>query len=104
MSVVLVTSLGYRVGDVARSQLYTGIEYMRYEHVDLIVEGNVPKWENLRAQICIEYEKGKKDVRNDRQECYLRPLSDPDEHHMCPITLLLIHALRHGLVRGFTLQ
>lgn len=35
---------------------------------------------------------------------YLRPLDDVQYVHMCPIALLLTHALRNGLVHGTTLE
>ncbi|KAK9372787.1 uncharacterized protein V1513DRAFT_466306 [Lipomyces chichibuensis] len=103
MSVVLVTSLGCRAGDAARSQYYEGMEFLQYRHVELLLEGE-PKFENLRAQIKIEFAKGSKNVRNKELEFYLRPLGDPRYRHMCTVSLLMIHALRHGLVVGSTIQ
>ncbi|KAK9239336.1 hypothetical protein V1525DRAFT_417743 [Lipomyces kononenkoae] len=104
LSIVLITSLGCRVGDAARSHLYTGTEYIQYKHVELMVDGEEPKLENLRARITLEFRKGSKDVRNDNIELYLHSLNDPNFYHMCPIALLLIHALRHGLVLGSTIE
>ncbi|KAK9357745.1 hypothetical protein V1504DRAFT_500567 [Lipomyces starkeyi] len=103
MSVVLVTSLGCRAGDAARSQCYEGMEFLQYRQVELLLEGE-PKFENLRAQIKIEFAKGSKNVRNEELEFYLRPLGDPRYRHMCTVSLLMIHALRHGLVVGSTIQ
>ncbi|KAI9793441.1 MAG: hypothetical protein M1816_000335 [Peltula sp. TS41687] len=101
LSVVLVASLGCRVGDAARSALWTGDQYMLYEHIDLLLDDrNEPRLENLRARISIEYQKGFKDTRNERLECFVSPIDDPCHPYMCLITLLLIHSLRHGLVRG----
>ncbi|KAK9245323.1 hypothetical protein V1506DRAFT_521936 [Lipomyces tetrasporus] len=99
MSVVLVTSLGCRAGDAARSQFYEGTEFMQYRHVELQLEGE-PKLENLRARFTIEFSKGSKDKKNDDFDLYLRPLDDSRYPHMCIVSLLLIHALRHGLVVG----
>ncbi|KAK9314252.1 hypothetical protein V1522DRAFT_436978 [Lipomyces starkeyi] len=62
------------------------------------------KFENLRARITVEFRKGSKDKRNDNLEFYLRSLNDPNFYHMCPIALLLILALRHGLVLGTTIE
>ncbi|KAK9246717.1 hypothetical protein V1506DRAFT_505362 [Lipomyces tetrasporus] len=104
LSIVLITSLGCRVGDVARSRLYTATEYMQYKHVELMVDGQEAKFENLRARITVEFKKGSKDIRNDNLEFYLHSLNDPNFYHMCPIALLLIHALRHGLVLGSTIE
>ncbi|KAK9358485.1 hypothetical protein V1504DRAFT_442101 [Lipomyces starkeyi] len=73
------------------------------QHVELLLEGE-PKFENLRAQIKIEFAKGSKNVRNEELEFYLRRLGDPRYRHMCTVSLLMIHALRHGLVVGSTIQ
>lgn len=105
LSILIITSLGCRNGDVTRSRGYKGAEHMQYRHFELMIEGDgEPKLENLRARINVEFSKGKKDVGNDDVDYYLRPLSDSSQHHMCPITMLLIHALRHGLVRGSSIQ
>lgn len=103
LSIVLVSSLGCRPGDVARSPYYKGAEYLKYRNVNLRLEGK-PQWKNLRAQITLEFCKGKKDKQNANHEVYLRALEDPHHQHACPITLLIIHALRHGLVRGSTVE
>jgi hypothetical protein len=103
LSIVLVTSLACRGGDIARSRGYTGTQYLQYGHIQLVLEGS-PKISNLCTRVSLEYLKGFKDVQNHRQFCYLRPLEDPQLTHMCPISLLLIHALRHDLVVGTSLQ
>lgn len=43
---VLIASLGARSGDVARSDMYTGSEYMRWHHIELSSEG-CPGFRNL---------------------------------------------------------
>ncbi|KAK3718658.1 hypothetical protein LTR37_004875 [Vermiconidia calcicola] len=109
LSIVLVSALGCRSGDVVRSQHYKGTEYMQYRHVELWLadlDGDqLPTLANVRASFTIEYEKGHKDRMNEEHVKYLQPLLDPDCHHVCPIALLLTHTLRHGLVEGgVTLQ
>lgn len=104
MSVVLVTSLGCRAGDASRSRYYSGPEYLQYKDFELRMEGEEPRFENLRARVILRHTKGYKDKRNEDVDLYLRPLNNPKYHHMCPITLLLIHALRHGLVLGSTIE
>lgn len=111
LSVVLVSSLGCRGGDVARSTKYTGAEYLHYKHVVLYLQqagaaaaggAEYPQFQDLRAVITLDYCKGHKDEHNVSQVKYLRPL-DMQSIHVCPIALLLIHALRHGLVHGTTI-
>lgn len=104
LSLVLVSALGARPGDVAQSRLYKGTEYMQYRHVELYIEGDEPVFCNMRARITIEFEKGHKTAMNEETTRYFRPLNDPSNTHMCPIALLLIHCLRHSLVSGTSLQ
>jgi hypothetical protein len=104
LSIVLVSSLGMRVGDVTRSSSYHGLEYLKYKDVKLRIEGDgEAKLENIRACITLCYTKGKKDILNADEPFYLSPLED-SERHMCIVSLILIHALRHGMVRGSTIQ
>jgi hypothetical protein len=104
MSIVVLTSIGARGGDVARSKLYEGIEHMKFLHAELIHEGDEPKFENITVKIIVEFAKNRKSTKNDALEYYLRPLSNPAFYHMCPVALLIIHALRHGLVHGSTIE
>jgi hypothetical protein len=105
LSVVLVSSLGCRGGDVMRSREYHGTEYLQYQHIELTLDaGMEPAFENLRAIITLDYTKGSKLTRNKSVVKYLRPLDDVQFIHVCPIALLLIHALRHGLVYGTTIE
>jgi hypothetical protein len=32
--------------------------------------------------------------------CHFRTIQDPALYHMCPISLVFIHALRHGMLDG----
>lgn len=106
VSVVLVASLESRAGDVVRSRRWYGDEYLRWKHIELVLEHNDSKLSfiNLRAKVTLEYTKGSKDTRNESVARYLRPLEDDKYRHACPITWLLIHALSHGLVGGTTIE
>lgn len=104
LSLVLVSSLAARAGDVAHSRDFTGDEYMKYRDIELYLEGDDAKFVNLRARVTMRYTKGFKDSMAGNMTCYLQPLGTSHTCHVCPISLLLVHALRHGLVRGSTLQ
>lgn len=105
LSIVLITSIGMRNGDVTQSTDYTGVEYMQYRHFELRIVGDgEPRFENLRALITVEFAKDAKTVRNEYFEFPSRPLDDPKHQHMCPTALILIHALRHGLLAALSLQ
>ncbi|KAI9783428.1 MAG: hypothetical protein M1816_001402 [Peltula sp. TS41687] len=85
MTVVLVTSLGSRPRCSAQLR-------------------QSPGFDNLHAAITLEFTEGAKDQKNVDQIMYLRPINDSKSFHMCPIALLLVHALRHGLVQGKNIQ
>lgn len=60
LPLVLMSSTVSRVGDIGRSSYYTGSEYLRWEHIELVLEGDEPRIKNMVAKITIEYEKGSK--------------------------------------------
>ncbi|CAK1367757.1 unnamed protein product [Cercospora beticola] len=110
LSVVLPAATVSRSGDVARTSAYTGEEYLKWEDVRLYVEevhnelhvGGDRRISllSVRAEIDKHFAKGFKDKENTTFTWYGRTL--PVDSHMCPISLLLVHALRHGLVQGGT--
>ncbi|KAK5703447.1 hypothetical protein LTR17_022089 [Elasticomyces elasticus] len=110
LGVTLVAALGCRAGDVARSGYYKGLEYLRYEHIELTLVDLDPSVEstptiaNVQAIFTLLYTKGKKNQPGEAVRKYLSPLLDEDSLHVCPIHLLLIHALRNGLVVGTNLK
>ncbi|KAI6796652.1 hypothetical protein KC361_g4349 [Hortaea werneckii] len=104
LSVVLISSLGARAGDVARSLHASAEQTLQFRHITLSIQGEEPRFENLVATIELEFTKGFKDTRNHSRMCYLRPLNEASSNHVCPIALLLVHCLRHGLVEGTTIQ
>lgn len=107
LSIVLISSLGARSGDIGRSEGYTDKEFMAYKDIQLyfpVDAGPESKFSDLRAIFTIRYAKGKKQSLQDDVVKYLRPLDDVQYVHMCPIALLLTHALRNGLVHGTTLE
>ncbi|KAF8854058.1 hypothetical protein BDZ45DRAFT_806147 [Acephala macrosclerotiorum] len=104
LSIVLITAVGMRVGDVTRSSGYDGIQYVKYKDINLRVTGEA-KLANVKARITLSYMKGMKDTLNMDGVFYFRPMEEnTNEDHMCVISVLLIHALRHGLVHGSTLS
>lgn len=60
LPILLMHSTVSRVGEVGRTGGYTGDQYMRWEHIELVLEGNEPKIENMVAKITIAYQKGEK--------------------------------------------
>ncbi|KAJ5910250.1 hypothetical protein N7504_004893 [Penicillium tannophilum] len=102
-SVTLVAGLGVRSGDVARSAHYADTYCLHWEDVRLYIEGQIADIKHLRAEVTLKTTKGLKDSLNKDIIFYLRPLDDAD-CHACPVTWMLVHALRHGLVLGTTLS
>lgn len=82
LSVVLVTSLGCRSGDVSRSEHWKGMEFIQYHDIILMLSEHGSKFEDLQAHIVIEFEKGRKDKKNDDAEVYLHP-HEPQYSHSC---------------------
>lgn len=108
LRVVMVSSLGARGGDVARSSAYEGEEYLQWRHIKLVLDedddGHVaPVFSSLRAEISIHYEKHAKTTLNSVRTQIIRPLKKANVRHVCVVTLILVHALRHGMVEAVTL-
>ena len=64
---ILQSALAARAGDVARSMLYTGCQYLAYEHIELKLESpdmDGPfSVQQLRGRFTLKYRKGKKYVK-----------------------------------------
>ena len=81
------------------------MEYLKYKDIALCLEARAePRFHNLRATVTLEYVKGQKAELNESLVKYLRPLDDIQSIYVCPIALLLVHALRNGLINGTTLD
>ncbi|KAK7711430.1 hypothetical protein SLS64_005454 [Diaporthe eres] len=107
LSVSLVAATASRAGDITRSQGYTGPQYVRWEHIELVLVGehdDEPRIEDMVAQITIAYEKGSKGIRNRNKVVTVKALDDVQNNTVCPIKLLLIHALRTGHVAHTSIE
>ncbi|KAL8833615.1 MAG: hypothetical protein Q9176_007909 [Flavoplaca citrina] len=102
LSVLLVSCTAARSGDIGRARNYQGMECLRWEHLDLFIDDSdptSPPIESLQLHITLRYTKGYKDEPNNNREVSLARL--PNRFLHCdPILLVLIHALRFGLVEG----
>ncbi|KAK4966847.1 hypothetical protein LTR42_011160 [Elasticomyces elasticus] len=102
MSVALMGALGCHAGEVARSAYYTDTECLLFKHMELhledVVHGAIPTLANVVGVVKNSLEKGKRDQTRECHEVHLLPLLDEDQHHLCAISWVLVHALRHGLV------
>lgn len=123
LAISLMTCTAGRAGDIVRTRLYKGAECLRWEHIQLILldggrdNGQPPAIQDLTARITLEYEKGHKCVvfppspvvsplltysrnhRNVDKVVIVKALDDVQGNNtICPIKLLLIHALRTGHV------
>ncbi|SMR55134.1 unnamed protein product [Zymoseptoria tritici ST99CH_1E4] len=112
-SIVFIAALGCRSGDVVQSPGCDSTQVMKFGHISLYLVGNdeltTPgpndnsvTLANVRATVTIHYAKGLKNRRDDVLVKHLAPLLDPSSLHMCAISWMLIHTLRHGLVEGGT--
>ncbi|CAD6576679.1 MAG: hypothetical protein ASARMPREDX12_007970 [Alectoria sarmentosa] len=110
MSVVFIAGMGCRAGDVKRAAMWDGIQFLQWTHGDLTFENTdidndkEPCFEKPRAHIVFEYIKNHKDKADETLNIYLRPLDNSRYQHLCVVSWLLFHALRHGLIEGSDLQ
>lgn len=101
LSITLMSALGCRSGDVAKSRLYT-TEVLRYRDIEITIdtadESKEPSLSDLRVMIKLEHCKGSKFEKNTPQVRHLQPLRS--HFHYDPIVLLLTHAMRHKFVES----
>lgn len=102
LAATLVSAVAGRSGDVARTGKYKGMEYLQWRHIKMsLPHGSSPSFAHIEASITLASVKGYKDVRNAETVRYIRPLTE--SLHMCPLSWMIVHALRQGLVYGTTL-
>ena len=104
MSIVLMASLGCRAGDISRSEDYHGDEYLKWKNIELTLRSSGTDLTGIEAIFTLPYTKAKKKIGNADRVVNIKALTRPGTFHLCPMHLLLIHALRHGLVYGSTIQ
>ena len=108
LSVALVSGLGCRAGDVTLSNLYKQ-ECLRYKHIAITIDAYVSDPETsidittLSMKVELHHCKGHEMSKNTPQVCFMKAISSASDH-ICPIRLLLTHALRHGLVVSSNLK
>ena len=98
LSLVLSSALSARAGDVARSQLYEGAEYLHWKHVAMKLVTKEDGTKVFVAQITITAGKGFKDDLSKNLKVRLESHSEPEDFIICPIKWLLILALRTSVV------
>ncbi|KAJ9666874.1 hypothetical protein H2201_003008 [Coniosporium apollinis] len=101
LSLDLQAAFASRCGEVVRSQFYRGLECLRFEHCDVRAVGDPPK---LVAKFDLLYEKGKKDDASTSRSVRIDAGEDPTLGVMCPVKLLLAHAMRIGAVASTTFE
>jgi hypothetical protein len=61
LSVILQSAVAGRAGDVARSALYKGVEYLKYEDVELTLSSREPlSVQHLSGKLTLKYRKDRK--------------------------------------------
>jgi hypothetical protein len=129
MSIALMSALNCRAGDIGRSALYTALEYLSWRDIRILVDESAPnnhdddlflpssasEHRNEResvglvisgftARFELRFRKAEKTERNVDGVIHLSTLNSSHHQQICPITLLLVHAMRHELVRGKSLE
>ncbi|KFZ05831.1 hypothetical protein V501_07977, partial [Pseudogymnoascus sp. VKM F-4519 (FW-2642)] len=107
-SIVIQSALSSRSGDITRSQLYEGIEYLCWGHITFTLESpatrDAPSVQDLKGTFELQFTKGHKSTRNATHTLFCDPLENPSQSVACPIKLLLVLALRLGYVYGRTIE
>ncbi|KAF4556931.1 Hypothetical protein D9617_1g088130 [Elsinoe fawcettii] len=98
LRVVLVSSMGARAGDVALSRGYNS-EMLRFKSVTIKFKDDVQNFTipDLEMRVELEHTKGHKGEYGTALVKYHAALPE-NFAHICPIRLLIIHALRQGLI------
>ncbi|PSK56447.1 Asparagine-rich zinc finger protein AZF1 [Elsinoe australis] len=104
LAVVTCSSMGLRAGNAALSNTYRN-EYLRLEHVRIYFADDAKDFtiSDLCADVQLAYIKNHKSDISTPSVKYHAALSN-DCAHVCFIRVLLIHALRQGLVNATTLD
>ncbi|OBT74080.1 hypothetical protein VF21_07115 [Pseudogymnoascus sp. 05NY08] len=107
-SIIIQSALSSRSGDITRSQLYEGIEYLCWGHITFTLESpatrDTPSVQDLKGKFELQFTKGHKSTRNATHTLFCDPLENPSQSIACPVKLLLVLALRLGYVYGRTIQ
>ncbi|TPX13777.1 uncharacterized protein E0L32_005721 [Thyridium curvatum] len=96
LAVLLLSSIGARSGDIARTNRYKGKQYLSWQDITIRVWPKDPQ--RLCATISLNYTKGNKHNPDVQLRSEFIEFSDPSTNVLCPIKLLLIYALRTGAV------
>ncbi|RSL88221.1 hypothetical protein CDV31_016100 [Fusarium ambrosium] len=98
LSLLLQCVVGARAGEIRRSHQYQGLECLRWEHIYIVLDTSNNK--NLfRATIDLVFVKGSTNNPGRARSVEVEEFDDPSLNCLCPIKLLLCHALRTGAVR-----
>ncbi|TAQ89982.1 hypothetical protein B7494_g1722 [Chlorociboria aeruginascens] len=101
LSIVLTASFAARAGDVVRSHLYEDMECCLFRDLTLSFRGG-DDIEHLSMNVCLRFVKGFKALPNEDRNLRLDILAYPAHNSVCPVKLLIIHALRIGAVDSTT--
>ncbi|RTE70581.1 hypothetical protein BHE90_015012 [Fusarium euwallaceae] len=97
LSLLLQCVVGARAGEIRRSHQYQGLECLRWEHIYIVLDTSNNK--NLfRATIDLVFVKGSTNNPGRARSVEVEEFDDPSLNCLCPIKLLLCHALRTGAV------
>lgn len=104
--VIPTAALACRGGEKTPSSGYKK-EFMNYEDFEIkLLPGTsaTPQFADLKLLVFIKHLKGAKKMANTEYTVTLRPVLDHRYRHLCVISLMLIHALRDGLVWGDSVE
>ncbi|KAK7897406.1 hypothetical protein LTR67_005295 [Exophiala xenobiotica] len=103
LGVALTLAMCSRNGDLALSSGWHGEQYLKWKDIELSVDKDAQGVQDIKAKFTLRFTKGMKESHNDDKILFLKPTPGATDSCICPIKLLLAHALRNGLCHGTTI-
>jgi hypothetical protein len=84
LSISLMAATACRAGDITRSRGYRGVEYLHWEHIDLVLDSDTPDIDRMVARITLAFEKGSKYADTPPPPTLPPSCSSPPPFHCSP--------------------
>lgn len=108
LAILSMAIMGNRAGDVAALTGKFGNKgwFFAWKDIEMHITNHSPNatfdeiFASIKVKITLRHTKGHKEVQNDDFAFKLAPLNSSESNTGCFVSIVLIHALRHGLVQG----
>ncbi|KAK6533764.1 hypothetical protein TWF694_002695 [Orbilia ellipsospora] len=99
-SICLVANIGGRAGEVVRSQLYKGDEYMAWKHITMVFLEGDHSVTRIGVVVKLAFQKSEKSNERASRGLSFSSIEADELAPICLPTQILIHALRSGVIQG----